>query len=154
VIVTPHDSPLATVRRLDARELVKHHLIVPAPETSARHILDNFFTKAGVNGRLKIVLEAQNAIQFVHESASNLGSILTTVSPIRLADLRQQSKAMGLTIREVPAAGYEVVHCARRIGQRTSPAATDFLRLVLGDAESFVRQPLHRRRAALRKTSR
>ena len=146
VLVHAADSPLAATRRLDARELVKHNLILPAPETSARHILDSFFTKAGVNGRLRIVLEAQNAIQFANESAARLGAIITTISPLRLAELRQARKAMHLMVRAIPAAGYELIHCARRIGHRTSSAATDFLKLVLDDAESFVRQPLHRRR--------
>lgn len=144
VIVHGRNSPLAAVRRLDAQELVKHNLILPAPETSARHILDSFFTKAGVNGRLNIVLEAQNAIQFANESAAALGAILTTISPLRLAELHAQARAMGLAVREIPAAGYELIHCARRIGHSASSAATDFLKLVLDDAESFVRRPLHR----------
>lgn len=145
VIVHAEGHPLTAVKRLDARELAKHSLILPAPETSARHLLDSFFTKAGVNGRLNIVLEAQNAIQFANTSAAQLGSVVTTISPIRLAELVREGKALGLTAREIPAAGYELVQCARRIGHNTSAAATDFLKLVLDDADGFVRQPLHRR---------
>ncbi len=144
VVAHARGSPLVGVKRLDARELVKHNLILPAPETSARHILDAFFTKAGVNGRLSIVLETQNAIQFANANALSLGAIVTTISPVRLAELKLQSKALGIVIREVPGAGHEEIHCARRIGHRASPAATDFLKLVLDDAESFVRQPLQR----------
>ncbi len=146
VLIHAKDAALANVRRLDARELVKHNLILPAPDTSARHILDAFFTKAGVNGRLRIALEAQNAIQFANADALTLGSIVTTISPLRRAELERQAKTLGIVVREVPGAGHEEIHCARRIGHGTSPAAADFLKLVLEDAESFLRRPLQRLR--------
>jgi DNA-binding transcriptional LysR family regulator len=144
VVVHAKSSPLTKVRRLDARELVKHSLILPAPDTSARHILDDFFTKAGVNRRLHIALEAQNAIQFANADALRLGAIVTTISPLRRAELEQQGR--GFVIREVPAAGHEEIHCARRIGQSPSPAAADFLKRVLDDAEGLAQQTLTRLR--------
>jgi DNA-binding transcriptional LysR family regulator len=142
VVVHAETSPLAEVRRLDARELVQHSLILPAPDTSARHILDGFFTKAGVNGRLRIALEAQNAIQFAHADALKLGAIVTTISPLRLLELERHAKSLGVVIREMPGAGHEEIHCARRVGHGISPAAADFLKLVLNDAEGFLRRPL------------
>ncbi len=148
VAVVARDHPLARLRRLDARELVKHTLILPATDTSARHILDAFFTQAGVNGRLKIALEAQNAIQFANADALKLGTIVTTVSPLRLRELQKLGPAAGAVVRMLPAAGHEEIHCARRIGHRTTPGAAAFLRLVLDDAESFVRRPLQRIRTA------
>lgn len=144
VLIHAKTSPLNAVHRLDARELIKHNLILPAPDTSSRHLLDAFFSKSGVLGRLNIVLEAQNAIQFANPSALSLGALITTASPMRLIELQKQSKAMGITARELPAAGFEQIFCARRIGHSLSSSATDFLKLVLDDAESFVRQPLQR----------
>lgn len=144
VLVHAKDDPLASAKRLDARELAKHNLILPAPETSARHLIDAFFTKAGVSGRLNTVLEAQNAIQFANPSALRLGSLLTTISPMRLSELQRQGSRLGITARIVTAAGFEQIHCARRIGDRLSNYAMAFLNLVLEDVESFAQPKLGR----------
>lgn len=144
VLVHAKDDPLARAKRLDARELAKHSLILPAPETSARHLLDAFFTKAGVSGRLNTVLEAQNAIQFANASALRLGSILTTISPMRLAELQRLGPRLGISAHVVTAAGFEQIHCARRIGDRLSNYAMAFLNLVLEDVESFAQPRLNR----------
>jgi DNA-binding transcriptional LysR family regulator len=132
VLVHRKDSALSHATRLDARELSKHSLILPAPDTSARHLLDAFFARAGVSGRLNISIEAQNAIQFADPPTLRLGALLTTISPLRLAQL--QKKEGSLTARVIPTAGYEEIHCARRVGDRLPPIATDFLDLVLREA--------------------
>lgn len=146
VAIYSKSSPLAACQRLDARELIRHNLILPAPDTSSRQLVDSFFGKSGVLGKLKIVLEAQNAIQFANPGALSLGVLVTTISPLRLAELQQQGKQAGIVTRELPAAGFEQIHCARRIGHNLSSSATDFLKLVLDDTETFVRRTLQRRK--------
>ena len=145
VLIHAQHSPLASARRLDAKELARHKLILPTSDTNARRLLDAFFTKAGVLGRLHIAIEAQDTFQFANPSALKLGALLDTISPIQLAELQPQIQAMGLVVRELAAAGFEQIHCARRIGHSLTSAAVDFLKLVMDDTESFVRQPLNRR---------
>ena len=146
VLVHAKDDPLAHVTRLDARELAKHSLILPA-ETSARHLLDSFFAKAGVSARLHIALEANNAIQFANPTTLRLGSLITTISPIRLRELQKQGDKLGIVARLIPAAGYEQIYCARRVGDRLSPLAMNFLNLVLEDVESFTHPWMKRLKA-------
>lgn len=131
VLVHRKDAVLSKAKRLDARELSKHSLILPAPDTSARHLLDAFFAKAGVSGRLNVSIEAQNAIQFANLSALRLGALLTTISPMRLAHLQRATEKNNVVAKVLPAAGYEEIHCAHRIGDRLPPLATEFLNLVL-----------------------
>lgn len=141
VLLHSPTSPLAGISRLDAHVLARYPLILPAPETSARLLLDRFFSQAGVIGRLNVVLEAQNTIQFIDPSTLSMGAIITTCSPFRLAELQKQGKALGLVAREIPGAGFEQIHCASRTGHRLSSSAADFLKLLLHDTESFIRHP-------------
>jgi len=137
ILVHAKDNPLINVRRPDARVLAKQNLILPAPDTGARLLLDGFFSKAGVLGKLHIVIEAENAIQFANRRALSLGALLTTTSPMRLAELQSQSSKTGIVARALPSVGFEQIHCARRAGHSLSPAAMAFMKLVLDDAGSF-----------------
>lgn len=150
VLVHAKDSSLARVSRLDARELSKHSLILPA-ETSARHLLDSFFAKAGVGGRLNIALEANNAIQFANPVALRLGSLITTISPIKLRELQKNQGKTGIVTRVIPAAGYEQIYCARRIGPRLSPQAMNFFNLALEEVENFAEPKTTRPKRGRRK---
>jgi molybdate transport repressor ModE-like protein len=132
VLLCRRDHPLTKKSRLDVQTLIKHKLILPAPNANSRAFYDRMFIQARLMEKVDVVLESTNAAVFLMFAQMGLGVCLFTLSPLFLKRLDGKSRPyQNLYWRDVTSLfGGETIVLARRRGKHLPRHVLNFQELV------------------------
>lgn len=140
VLICPPEHPLATMRRVNLKNLVEHPLLLPAEATNARTRIEEVLRSAGFFEKANVVLESSTSLVLARYAEMGLGVALTSLSPILVEELRSGSHGHApLVVRELTGLfGSEPVVIAHRKGRHLLNHINEFRQLTLAATAKLV----------------
>ena len=129
-LICPPKHPLLAKKQITLRDLAEHALILPGPVAYCRQHFDATMERAGLLGKVNIIIESNFPIMLFEYVRMGLGVAMTPLPAVPSPELPLHH---GVVLRDVSKIfGVEPIYFVRRKGHFETPFALKLRQLVTG----------------------